>query len=80
MNWAGLVSCKKKTSIFLQNNLNTRTIESGLRFNNQECLISEGEISQKLFVDVHVPRIKRYSGNSGDVNWSLIFYIKYVWK
>ena len=82
LNWAGLVSCLKQTSIFLQNNLNTRTIESGLRFNNQECLISEGKISQKIVyngilelrnIDVHVPRIERYSENSGDVNWSLIF-------
>ena len=72
----------KKSSIFLQNNLNTRTIKSGLRFNNQECLISEGKISQKIVyngilelrnIDVHVPRIVRYSENSGDVNWSLIF-------
>ena len=82
LNWAGLVSCLKKTSIFLQNNLNTRTIESALRFNNQECSISEGKISQKIVyngilelrnIDVHVPRIERYSENSGDVNWSLIF-------
>ena len=73
LNWAGLVSCLKKTSIFLQNNLNTRTIESALRF-NQECLISEGKISQKIVyngilelrnIDVHVPRIERYSENSG---------------
>ena len=72
----------KKTSIFLQNNLNTRTTESGLRFNNQECLISEGKIGQKIVyneilelrnIDVHLPRIERYSENSGDVNWSLIF-------
>ena len=64
----------KKTSIFLQNNLNTRTIESDLRFNNQECLISEGEICQKIVysgilglrnIDVHVPRIERYSEDSG---------------
>ena len=72
----------KKTSIFLQNNLNTRTIESGLRFNNQECLINEGKMGQKTVyngilelqnIDVHVPRIERYSENLGDVNWSLIF-------
>ena len=69
LNWAGLVSCQRKTSIFLQNNFNTRTIESGLRFNNQEYLISEGKISQKIDYNgilelrniVHVPRIERYS-------------------
>ena len=53
----------KKTSVFLQNILNTRILESGLRFNNQECLISEGKISQNFFyngisglrnIDVHV--------------------------
>ena len=82
LNWAGLVSCLEKASIFLQNNLNTRTIEAGLRFNTQECLISEGKISQKIVYngilelrnkDIHVPRIERYSENSGDVNWSVIF-------
>ena len=68
LNWAGLVSCPKKTSIFLQNDLNTTTIESGLRFNNQVYLISEGKISQTNVyngilglrnIDVHVPRIER---------------------
>ena len=53
-----------------------------MRCNNQECLISEGKISQKIAyngilglrdIDVHVPRIERYSENSDDVNWSLIF-------
>ena len=71
-NWAGLVSCLKKTNIFLQNNLSTRTIESGARFNNRECLISEGKISQKIAYNgilglrnIDVPRIERYSENSG---------------
>ena len=82
LNWAGLVSCLKKTSIFLQNNSNTRTKQSGVRFNNQECLITEGKISQKIVyngilglrnIDVHLPCIEIYSENSGDVNWSLIF-------
>ena len=53
-----------------------------MRFNNQECLIGEGKISQKIVyngvsglrnTDVHVPRIERNSENSEDVNWSLIF-------
>ena len=90
-NWAGLVSCLKKTSIFLQNNSNTRTKQSGVRFNNQECLITEGKISQTIVysgilglrnIDVHVPRIEIYSENSEDVNWSLIFsrVYKYNWK
>ena len=74
LNWAGLVSCSEKTTIFLQNNLNTRTIESGMIFISQECLISEGKISQKIVyngilelrnIDVHVPRIERFSENSG---------------
>ena len=68
----------KKTSIFLQNNLNTRTIESGQRFNYQGCLISDGKISQKIVyngilglrnIDVHVPCIGRYSENSVLLTW-----------
>ena len=47
-DWTALVSCLKKTSIFLPNNKISRTIESGLRFNNQEWLISEGKIGQTI--------------------------------
>ena len=54
-------------------------MESGVRFNNQECFFSEGKISPKIVyngilglwnMDVRVPRIERYSENSEDVNWS----------
>ena len=72
----------QKTSIFLPNNLNTRTIESSVRFNNQICLIGKGKMRQKIVyngilglqnIDVHVPRIETYSENSENVNWSLLF-------
>ena len=45
LDWAGMVACHKKTSLFLQNKRNTKTIGTGLQFNNQEDLISEGNIS-----------------------------------